>query len=252
MRKYVWRLVRLYLGLSAGLCLTAFLLAGQWDMETLFSCGIYAGMCLVPQAVFVALVRPSAHLQQISGWSLLFSSLFAASAMTNVLVGGLLALDDLFRWNSDFTGAIAPIGFLPGIVLLLWGWRQDRLLILRQFMICIAIAGLLELLVAVPCHLVAMTRAIQGALPNPGLGSGVGLVIGFMTLEWSVGVLVVYLYYRRRRELLRGNCLACGYDLHGLSEMRCPECGRAFTFEEVHATAEELAFAGTRPRTPGL
>jgi hypothetical protein len=32
--------------------------------------------------------------------------------------------------------------------------------------------------------------------------------------------------WRRRR---RGLCVECGYNLTGLTEARCPECGRAFT-----------------------
>jgi hypothetical protein len=40
-----------------------------------------------------------------------------------------------------------------------------------------------------------------------------------------------------------GCCLACGYNLYGLREMRCPECGRAFTFAEVGRTAEEMGYA---------
>lgn len=39
-------------------------------------------------------------------------------------------------------------------------------------------------------------------------------------------------------------CPGCGYRLFGLREMRCPECGRAFTFGELGLTAEDLGFAG--------
>jgi hypothetical protein len=41
-----------------------------------------------------------------------------------------------------------------------------------------------------------------------------------------------------------GMCPQCGYNLYGLTEQRCPECGRGFTFEEVGATAEALGFGG--------
>ena len=34
---------------------------------------------------------------------------------------------------------------------------------------------------------------------------------------------------RRRRRRKRGLCVACGYNLRGLHEPRCPECGREFT-----------------------
>ena len=37
-----------------------------------------------------------------------------------------------------------------------------------------------------------------------------------------------------------GRCPACDYYLFGLTEMRCPECGRPFTFEEVGVSPQEL------------
>lgn len=45
---------------------------------------------------------------------------------------------------------------------------------------------------------------------------------------------------------MRGRCPGCAYQLYGLSRMRCPECGRKFTLEEIHISASELAL----PRPP--
>jgi hypothetical protein len=42
-----------------------------------------------------------------------------------------------------------------------------------------------------------------------------------------------------------GLCPGCGYYLYGLRDQRCPECGRPFTFEEVNASPQVLAFAGS-------
>ena len=41
--------------------------------------------------------------------------------------------------------------------------------------------------------------------------------------SWSLALLAIYGWYRTCWR--RGNCPACDYDLRGLSEMRCPECG---------------------------
>ena len=53
---------------------------------------------------------------------------------------------------------------------------------------------------------------------------------------WSIAALAV-IYpsaalavgpLRRRRRRKRNQCVQCGYNLRGLTERRCPECGRAF------------------------
>jgi hypothetical protein len=41
-----------------------------------------------------------------------------------------------------------------------------------------------------------------------------------------------------------GLCPRCRYNLYGLRERRCPECGRGFTFEEILSTPQSLGFAG--------
>ncbi len=50
----------------------------------------------------------------------------------------------------------------------------------------------------------------------------------------------------------KGHCPGCDYYLYGLTEQRCPECGRPFTFEELGATPAELGFAEDSPRRSGL
>jgi hypothetical protein len=32
-------------------------------------------------------------------------------------------------------------------------------------------------------------------------------------------------------------CLKCGYDMSGLNQCRCPECGRTYTLDELWGTA---------------
>lgn len=46
----------------------------------------------------------------------------------------------------------------------------------------------------------------------------------------------------RENPRLIGHCPECEYNLHGLTEQRCPECGRPFTFEELGMTADEIGF----------
>jgi hypothetical protein len=44
------------------------------------------------------------------------------------------------------------------------------------------------------------------------------------------GVPLLWFVQRRYRRIRRGQCVRCGYDLTGLVEPRCPECGRAILF----------------------
>ena len=56
----------------------------------------------------------------------------------------------------------------------------------------------------------------------------------FLFLDWciwfSVVLIVLWLYHRRRWIALRlqCRCSSCGYPLYGLPEPRCPECGTMF------------------------
>lgn len=50
----------------------------------------------------------------------------------------------------------------------------------------------------------------------------------------------------------KGLCPRCDYFLYGLTEQRCPECGRPFTFAELNATPAELGFGEDSPRRSGL
>jgi len=39
----------------------------------------------------------------------------------------------------------------------------------------------------------------------------------------------------RQRRIMVVSCPKCGYDLHGLSECRCPECGQQYTIDQLYA-----------------
>jgi hypothetical protein len=56
------------------------------------------------------------------------------------------------------------------------------------------------------------------------------------TLGLLAGAAATLWYYRRTGEKIRqlgGHCAICGYDLRGLPEPRCPECGTPFTPPEA-------------------
>jgi len=64
-----------------------------------------------------------------------------------------------------------------------------------------------------------MTEASGAGVPFWSI-AGVAMVYPSMAL--AMGPL------RRRRRRKRNQCIRCGYSLQGLTERRCPECGRGF------------------------
>ena len=56
--------------------------------------------------------------------------------------------------------------------------------------------------------------------------AGTAVVLGSVTL--ALASLLLFILQHRRPPVLSGRCPGCDYDLRGLSEPRCPECGRAF------------------------
>jgi hypothetical protein len=59
------------------------------------------------------------------------------------------------------------------------------------------------------------------------LGHLSGLLLSFVATA-SVLVAIRFVMNRRDPIPLSGSCIYCGYDLRGLIEQRCPECGKSF------------------------
>ena len=83
----------------------------------------------------------------------------------------------------------------------------------------------------------------------PGLPTAIGTAVALALLVWALGPAIALLFVAKRLQPEKGFCPACGYNLTGLPEMRCPECGRAFTMDEA-AGATDVAdtTTGAPPR----
>lgn len=61
---------------------------------------------------------------------------------------------------------------------------------------------------------------------------------------WPLALIAACLIFREmirfRRRRPKGCCRSCGYDLRGLSEYRCPECGTPFESSEDESEARHL------------
>jgi hypothetical protein len=60
---------------------------------------------------------------------------------------------------------------------------------------------------------------------------------------WRTILQLLLCRFSYRTDLQR-RCPGCDYDLFGLTEMRCPECGRPFTFKELGTSPIALGFMG--------
>jgi hypothetical protein len=70
-------------------------------------------------------------------------------------------------------------------------------------------------------------RVLVGSLRASGVGVPFWLVFAMLAIGPTAAFMRGPLRRRRRRK--RGECIHCGYSLTGLTELRCPECGRPFT-----------------------
>jgi hypothetical protein len=101
------------------------------------------------------------------------------------------------------------------------GWQDIAASIGYRWIVVIVVCGLLLL------------GVVAGVLfAAPGL-----LWIGFKLISLLVSVVISVAGYGIRRAVQARNepfCIFCGYNLNGLPDhYRCPECGRAYTWEQI-------------------
>jgi uncharacterized membrane protein YfcA len=135
------------------------------------------------------------------------------------------------RDNITFTlaGAVTWIALAAAWVFLWWksvSWSRSRI------WQTIGAAGICT---AVGLVLGAAVHAIE-----PGFGAFVGSVAA--PLLWLMSTTVIWretagerMQRMRKTPGAQVVCPTCGYNLAGLSEARCPECGGQFTLDELFA-----------------
>ena len=120
-----------------------------------------------------------------------------------------------------------PLGLWAGwCVLFVLIWSGEWLSVFRRMYTLLVAGTILELLVTIPVDV--QIRKRHNCYCDQG--TFFALVIGVTILIWSFGPGIIFLYFTRRMQQRAtfGYCIKCGYDLRGLPEPRCPECGTPF------------------------
>lgn len=173
------------------------------------------------------------------------SAVITAAAMATLLSLGAIALilempDAWAPWMGEVAdGNIYAIEFrsvLPYFLvgsILTWGlwivifgtyWRRgDRYSQLTAMLRWLIAGSFLEAFVAVPVHVWAVRQRECYCTR----GTYTTLVCAGTVLLWAFGpgIILLYMFERRRAAKLFPRCEKCDYDLRGIDSQRCPECG---------------------------
>jgi hypothetical protein len=213
-------------------------------------------LMLFTQVLFIVVPASADYLMPTRPRRLFIPALIAALMMTTLIGTLVFALAELFRIEkSDVGGTWAVVAFWTVMVLSWIAWtavffaatrRLDRFRWMRRMVVLLIGGSLLQLLATVPSHIIVTRR--PGCLV--GLSTALGVLGGLYVMCWSFGPGIVLLFTAEVLKVKPGHCPGCGYNLHGLSEPRCPECGREFTFAEIRMSPDELDYHGEESAKP--
>ena len=118
-------------------------------------------------------------------------------------------------------GGILALWLFWGLVFFRFGRSTVSSALTQRLMRWLIGGSILELLVAVPSHIIVRQRHDCCAPAVTSLGISTGIAV--MLMSFGPGV---FFLYAARIERLRGQhlCRVCGYDLRATPD-RCPECG---------------------------
>ena len=195
-----WFFLALYLAVVAILLVRLFVSPGTDDaLWALVAVGIF----FATQIIFIFGAGTIELCRPIKKRRLLIP-VIVASLMAAILVGGIvLALAELFReqsstWLPYFFWAILAVSWAGwAFVFYVHCQRLDRYTTLKRITLWILGGSLVELLVAVPSHIIVSRR--------PGCFVGMctlfGIIAGLCVMLWAFGPGIALLFLRDRRAL---------------------------------------------------
>jgi hypothetical protein len=199
---WVWAIIGLY-----GVMWAAVLTMPMWgawasDDGVVVPSAIFAASLVICGLILMILPVRSIRRRPVSRrtiWLPVVASGLLAGAL---VVGGGLALLEYFRIGADWAGTALAIG--AGLVWAGWsvlfmmiGFSRGPLGIGMKLHRWLIAGSVLELLVAVPTHVVVRRRPECCA----GIGTGIGICLGVGVMFVSFGPSVLLLFHRRRKQI---------------------------------------------------
>jgi hypothetical protein len=223
-----------------GACLIVSLLSLPMDFTTPFDRPsgtlLIAGILFLPQAVLLSgapglprlrLQRRRSMIVSMIGGSLL------VGAITVGLIGSICSIIGNDEWLER---ALAPLGNYGWTVMLVpWAiwfvifafiWSAQWITLFRRIYKILIAGTILELIVTIPIDVKIRKQTQCYCGEGTFWGMGFGLAVAFCTFGPAMALLYLARYTQRMK--LPPICQNCGYDIRGLPEPRCPECGTPF------------------------
>lgn len=240
MRRLRWLLLGLYVVLVAS-CVALVIRSDPNDTEWVAACLFFVCFAVVCQVIFIGLRGRREYLMPARPRRRVPPAIVAGLMMTVLLASLSLAMYELTGVGDGWPRWVLYCG-LGGLWL---GWgaffyvqcrRIDRFDSVRRMTKWLLAGSLLQLFSTIPSHIIVTRR--PGCFV--GMYTMMGIFGGLFVMIWAFGPGLALLFHQEMRMRMAGHCPACGYNLRGLPEPRCSECGRPFTFREVRMSQEQL------------
>jgi len=168
----------------------------------------------------------------------MYVSLAAGALMAGLLTFGFVAvIGTMAGGNIEWLDSISNSGLIAFVIViggpwLFWFgvftflWTGTWLGKFRRMYRLLLGGTWLEMLITIPVD-VSVRKRTKCYCDE---GTFFSMMIGITMIFWTFGPGVVLLFFniRGRLQYPQGICAHCGYDLRGLPEPRCPECGTPF------------------------
>ena len=200
--------VCVYVLLSAGLYLVVATLAHLSSGRQIAVLGGIAGGIFLGQLAYVAVMGPSKDLVPMRPWRLVLAAALTTAVLEVLMYTGFWWLVVMTSKSIvDIGWAALPIVPLPTMVLLCYWCRgRDRFVVFGRMLTCILVLGAAEGLFSLVAilsyyiwHIWHEDDIWYWFHGDPGVGTAIAMFLILFALAWSVGPLMVWLYYRRLR-----------------------------------------------------